>query len=67
MICTKHINQLPLSRPQLGTWPATQACVLTGNQTSNLLVHREALNPLSHTARALYAFSVAGAHTALKG
>ena len=21
----------PLARPPLGTWPATQACVLTGN------------------------------------
>ena len=28
---------LPLARPQLGTWPATQACALTGNQTSDLL------------------------------
>ena len=24
--------------PLLGTWPTTQACALTGNQTSNLLV-----------------------------
>ena len=22
---------LPLMHPQLGTWPATQACALTGN------------------------------------
>ena len=26
---------LPLTRLLLGTWPATQACVLTGNRTSN--------------------------------
>ena len=34
-----------------GTWPETQACVLTGNQTSNPLVHRLVLNPLSHTSQ----------------
>ena len=37
--------------PLLGTWPATQACALTGNQTYNPLVHRPALNPLSHTSQ----------------
>ena len=26
---------LPLERPLLGTWPATQACALTGNQTGD--------------------------------
>ena len=31
--------------------PATQACALTGNRTSNALVHRPALNPLSHTSQ----------------
>ena len=31
----RHISQLPLARPYLGTWPTTQACVLTGNQTSD--------------------------------
>ena len=31
------------------TWPATQANALTGNRTSDPLVHRLALNPLSHT------------------
>ena len=41
---------LPLPQPLLGTWPATQACALTGNQAPNLLVHRPALNPLSHTS-----------------
>ena len=33
----KNINQLPLPHPQLGTWPATQACILTGNWTGNPL------------------------------
>ena len=44
-------KQLPLTRPQPGTWPATQACALTGNRTGNLLVHRLALNPLSHMSQ----------------
>ena len=44
---------LPLPCPLLGTWPATQACTLTGNQTGNPLVHRLALNPLSHTSKGL--------------
>ena len=37
---------LPLARPQLETWPSTQACALTGN-----VVHRLALDPLSHTSQ----------------
>ena len=32
----KYIDQLPLACPQLGTWPATQACALTGNLTGDL-------------------------------
>ena len=36
---------MPLMQPLLGTWPATQACALTGTQTSDPLVHRLALNP----------------------
>ena len=45
----RNINVwLPLARPLLGTWPATQACDLTGNQTSGPLVCRLALNLLSH-------------------
>ena len=40
-----------LELPLLGTWPATQACALTGNQTSDPLVCRLALNPLSHTSQ----------------
>ena len=37
--------------PQLGTGPTTQACTLTGNWIFNPLVHRTALNPLSHTSQ----------------
>ena len=40
---------LPLTSPLLRTWPATLACALTGNWTSDPLVLRSALNPLSHT------------------
>ena len=35
--------------PPNGTWPATQACALTGIRTGNLSVCRPGLNPLSHT------------------
>ena len=35
--------------PPLGTWPATQACALTRNRTTNPLVHSPVLKPLSHT------------------
>ena len=36
----RNINVwLPLMWPPLGTWPATQACALTGNWTSGSLVH----------------------------
>ena len=41
---------LPLTCPLLGTWPTTQACALTENQTSDPLVCRPALNPLSYTS-----------------
>ena len=30
---------VPLTHPILGTWPATQACALAGNQTGDPLVH----------------------------
>ena len=54
----RNINMwLPLAYPQLGTWPATQACALTGNQTSDALVHRLELNPLSHTSQGRIYFS----------
>ena len=36
----RNINVwLPLMWPPLGTWPSIQACALTGNWTSNPLVH----------------------------
>ena len=51
----RNINVwLPLVHPQLGTWPATQACALTGNQTGEPLVPRPALNPLSYTSQGIY-------------
>ena len=50
-MCQRDINQLPLARPLLGTWPATQACALTGNPTGDSLVCRPVLNPLSLTSQ----------------
>ena len=48
----RNINVcLPLACPTLGTWPTTQACALTRIQTSDPLVHRLALTPLSHTSQ----------------
>ena len=38
-------------RPLLGPWTTTQECVLTRNRTSNTLVGRPALNPLSHSSQ----------------
>ena len=50
-----------LLHPQLGTWPATQACALTGNQTGHLSVRRRALSPLSHTSLGITGFkSISG-------
>ena len=45
-----NVYWLPLTHPHLGTWPATQACALTGKRTCDLPVHRLVLNPLSHTS-----------------
>ena len=42
---------LPLVRPLQVVWPATQARALTGNLMGDGLVHRPALNPLSHTSQ----------------
>ena len=42
---------LPLIRPLLETGTAMQACALTVNRTHDSLVHRPALNPLSHTSQ----------------
>ena len=46
----RNINVwLPLTHSLLGTWPATQACALTGNWTGDPLVRRLVFNLLSHT------------------
>ena len=29
-MCERYVNQAPLMRPLLETWPTTQACALTG-------------------------------------
>ena len=47
---------LPLAQPLLGTWSAAQACALTGNQTSDPVVHRPVLSTLSYTSQG-YLFS----------
>ena len=48
----RNINVwLSLTCLPVQTWPATKACALTGNQTSNLLVCRLALNLLSHISQ----------------
>ena len=53
----RNINVwLPLTCPRLGTWPAIQACALTGNQTDDTFVRRPALNPLSHTSQGTFFF-----------
>ena len=48
----RNINVwLLLTCPLLGYWPTTQACALTKNQTSDSLVLRLVLDPLSHTSQ----------------
>ena len=47
----RNIDRLPLAHPRPGTWPSTQTCALTGNQTGDLLVLRPALSPLSHISQ----------------
>ena len=50
-MCEREVDLLPLTCPELGTWPETQACALTGNPTRDPLLLRLALNPLSHTSQ----------------
>ena len=51
----RNINVwLPLVCPQLGTWPTTHACALSGNGTGDPLVCRPALKPLSHTSQGFF-------------
>ena len=52
-MCERNIDQLP-HMPLVGTWPTTQACALTGNQTHNLSVYRLVLSPLSHTHQSAF-------------
>ena len=59
LMCERNNNRLPRACPQLGIWPKTQACALIENQTSNLLVHRLVINPLSHTSHGLVISSFA--------
>ena len=47
----KHQCVVASYMPPMGTWPATQACALTGNQTCNPLLHRPILNPLSYNSQ----------------
>ena len=47
----RNIDRLPLICPQMGTWPTTHACALTGSQTGDFSVCGLALNPLSHTTQ----------------
>ena len=47
----RNIYRLPLACSQLGTWPATQACALTGNWTHSLSVCRMMPNTLSYTSQ----------------
>ena len=49
---------LPLTHLLLGTWLATQACALTGNQTGDPLVPKQVLNPLSHAAQGYFSISL---------
>ena len=51
-----NTDWLPLMHPLLGTWLATQACALTGNQTGDLWVHRMMHNPLNHTSQCSSSF-----------
>ena len=51
----RNINVwLPLACFLLGTWPAAQVCALIGNRTSNPLVCRPVLNPLTHTSQGFF-------------
>ena len=45
-MCERYIDWLPLTHPQLWTWPTTLACAMTGNWTGDLVVCRLVLNLL---------------------
>ena len=44
----KHQCVVAFCMPQLGTWPTTQACALTGNRTGDPLVRRLAQSTEPH-------------------
>ena len=44
----RNTNRLPLAHSQLGTWPATQACALTRNQTGGLSICSDTLPTEPH-------------------
>ena len=47
----RNINRLPLEHTQNGIESTTQACVPTGNRTSDILICGMMPNPLSHTGQ----------------
>ena len=48
----RHISVwLPLARSLLGTWPQPRHVPQAGNRTGDPLVHRLALNPVSHISQ----------------
>ena len=56
-MCERDIDRSVASHmPHLGTWPATQTCALSGNQTSDLWIYRLVLSPLSHTSQGSVSF-----------
>ena len=55
----RNINVwLPLSCPPPRTWHATQACALTGDHTTDPLLHRLELNPLRHSRQGWSPYSL---------
>ena len=62
----RNIDWLPLACPQQGTWPATQACALTGTRMGDPLVCRLGPSLLSPTPRAPVLFTVVPSQVLLK-
>ena len=52
--CVRYMDWLPLTHLQSGTWPSTQACALTGDQSYDFA--NQPLNPLSRTSQGLTPF-----------
>ena len=50
-MCERNINQPPVTCLQPETWPIAQARALTGDPTSDFLVCRPGLSPLSHSSQ----------------